>query len=112
MPVQNETISSRPLPPDAPLEILELPDEAIVCPCLRVTKGDVTTAIRDGHASVKTLAHATRAGTAPGCTVCQAPPGELIAACKPQGPSDNPTAEKKLNKVESDEAGEGRPRLR
>jgi len=87
-------------PPAVPGEILELPDEAIVCPCRRVSKGYVTTAIRDGHASLQTLAHATRAGTAPGCTVCQAALGELIAACKPQGPLSLRTAEKKPNKLE------------
>jgi ferredoxin-nitrite reductase len=100
MSLQSELIAVPPHLPAVPGEILELPDEAIVCSCRRVTKGSVTTAICDGHASLKTLAHATRAGTAPGCTTCQPALGELIAACKPRGPLHVRTAEKKLNKIE------------
>jgi ferredoxin-nitrite reductase len=81
-------------------DVLELPDDAIVCPCRRVTKSDVANAVRDGHASLNTLAHATRAGSVPGCSVCQSALGQLIAACKPRGPLDLHMLHKRLNKIE------------
>jgi ferredoxin-nitrite reductase len=84
----------------APSDALELPDDSIICPCRRVTKGDVVTAVRDGHASLGSLAHATRAGTAPGCTLCQAALGQLIAGCKPRGPLDLRLPDKRLTKIE------------
>src|SRR5579883_3190093 len=100
MLTENQLAGANYAPPFAPDDVLEAPDDTIVCPCRRVTKGDVATAVRNGHASLNTLAHATRAGTAPGCTSCQAALGQLIAACKPRGPLDHRPPAGKTNKVE------------
>jgi ferredoxin-nitrite reductase len=59
----------------------------------------VARAVLDGHASLTSLAHSTRAGAEPGCTTCQSVLAEVIAAYKPHGPG-NPPAVKK-NKVEA-----------
>ena len=85
------------LPPDT-VPIQEWADEVLVCPCKQTTKGALARAVLDGHASLGSLAHVTKAGTEPGCTDCHARLGRLIACYKPHGPG-NPPALKK-NKIE------------
>lgn len=58
----NESASAAP-----PLE--ELPDEAQVCNCNGVTKGQICSAVRAGHRTVPAVCSATRAGT--GCGACK-----------------------------------------
>jgi ferredoxin-nitrite reductase len=85
------------LPPDA-VPVQEWPDYLLICPCKQATKGVVARAVLDGHASLGSLAHVTKAGTEPGCQDCHARLGQVIAAYKPHGPG-NPPALKK-NKIE------------
>ncbi|GAC1653320.1 MAG: NADPH-nitrite reductase [Gemmatimonadaceae bacterium] len=54
----------------------DLPDDAQVCNCNGVAKGDVVTAVRSGCRSLKTLCDATRAGT--GCGSCKDLVRELL----------------------------------
>jgi ferredoxin-nitrite reductase len=77
----------------------EWPDDLLICRCRQTTKGAVARAVLDGHASLASLAHATRAGAEPGCSTCRSVLGEVIAAYKPNGPG-NPPAVKK-NKLEA-----------
>jgi ferredoxin-nitrite reductase len=84
-----------------PSQVKDWPDDALVCPCKGVAKGVVVASIRDGHASLATLAHHTGAGTTPTCTTCKALLGQLIAAYKPRGPAHLTPAVLKANKVEA-----------
>ena len=64
----------------------QLADETLICQCRQVSKGAIAAAVRDGHASVASLGHATAAGT--GCTSCHDQLECLIAAYKPRGPGN------------------------
>src|SRR5690349_20715121 len=92
------TSDSACAPPPEALPIHEWPDDALVCACAGTTKGAVSRAVLDGHASLGSIGHLTRAGMEPGCRDCQAGLGQVIAAYKPHGPG-NPPALKK-NKIE------------
>jgi ferredoxin-nitrite reductase len=67
----------REILPPPPHLVPRLVDDAPVCMCLGVTKGELVTAIRAGHCSIDALAEATAAGT--GCGQCRAALGELVA---------------------------------
>ena len=56
------------------------PDDAVLCACSGATKAGLARAVLDGHASLASLAHVTKAGTKPGCIDCQARLGQVIAA--------------------------------
>lgn len=71
------------LPPPAHLAE-QLVDDAIVCVCHQVTKGELVAAIKSGHAAIGDLSAATGAGS--GCGQCRATVGALIgpATCRRQ----------------------------
>lgn len=76
------------LPPPPEL-VGRLVDDAPVCLCHGVTKGELVAAVRAGHCTVSNLGVATSAGT--GCGNCQASLGELVAhEAKRRPPKPNP----------------------
>lgn len=81
--------------------VKDWPEHVLVCPCKGVTKGALVASIRDGHASLASLGHATGAGTTPGCQNCQALMRELIVAFRPRSPVTLPPAVLKANKLEA-----------
>lgn len=63
--------------PGGPAGRLELPDEAVVCSCHHVTKGEIRAAVRDhGCTSLAEVKKRTRAGT--GCGSCLKLTGSLV----------------------------------
>ena len=78
----------------------ELPDTAIVCACKGATKAAIAASVRDGHASLGALCHATGAGGEPGCGECHAVLGGLIALYSPRGPGNLDALKVRQNKVE------------
>ncbi|MCX7701576.1 MAG: (2Fe-2S)-binding protein, partial [Gemmataceae bacterium] len=69
------------LPPPAHLAE-QLVDDAIVCVCHQVTKGELVAAINSGHAAIDDLSATTGAGS--GCGHCRATLGALIGASTPR----------------------------
>ncbi|WP_394822325.1 nitrite reductase large subunit NirB [Pendulispora albinea] len=53
-----------------------LPDEAQICNCNGISKGDILRAVRGGARSLKVLCESTRAGT--GCGTCKGDVGALL----------------------------------
>jgi len=69
------------LPPPPEL-VGKLLDDALVCVCHQITKGELRQAIAGGQRTIEQLGDATSAGT--GCCSCQATLGELLAqSCGP-----------------------------
>ncbi|MDD7939252.1 FAD-dependent oxidoreductase [Actinomycetospora lutea] len=67
--------------------VADLPDDARVCQCNRVSKGDLLACVARGADSVAACAAATRAGT--GCGSCQPLVKEIVeAALEAEGPED------------------------
>src|SRR4051812_25672634 len=63
LPVTSDTSCAPPPPETAPAH--EWADDAVLCPCAQATKGAVARAVLDGHASLASLGHVTKAGTEP-----------------------------------------------
>jgi nitrite reductase (NADH) large subunit len=64
----------------------DLPDDAQICNCNGVSKGQILHAIRQGCSSVTKIGAATRAGT--GCGSCKTQIAELATSAKGAGSSD------------------------
>jgi ferredoxin-nitrite reductase len=99
------TASLLTAPPPAPARLelstlAEWPDTGVVCACKGTTKAEVAASVRDGHASLGALAHATGAGGEAGCGACHAVLGGLIACYSPRGPGNLDSPKVRQNKVE------------
>lgn len=62
-------------------DLLTLPDDALICNCNEVPKGQLVAAIKEGKCSVQALGECTRAGT--GCGTCQPLLHQLITLLVP-----------------------------
>ncbi len=66
--------------PPPPRLAAQLVDDAVVCMCQQVTKGELASAIASGSTQIKDLEAVTGAGT--GCGLCRATVGELIGSLR------------------------------
>ncbi len=73
----------------APKSVLDLPDEAQICNCNGVSKGQILAAVRAGRRTLAAVCEGTRAGT--GCGSCKRDVGALVeaagAGAAPEDPS-------------------------
>jgi nitrite reductase (NADH) large subunit len=75
---------------DAPLSAATLPDDAQICNCNGVTKGQLRTAVAGGCRTLRTLCDKTRAGT--GCGSCKAQVQQVLEAVAGDEVADDPAA--------------------
>jgi nitrite reductase (NADH) large subunit len=72
-----------------PQGVLEMPEEAQVCNCNGVSKGQILASVRGGKRTLKALCEATRAGT--GCGSCKKDVTALLQSCAGDGPTEDPS---------------------
>ncbi len=71
------------------IDVAELADDAQVCNCNGVSKGDLVAAVRKGNRSLKMLCDATRAGT--GCGACKGQVAAILEAAADGLVDDDPS---------------------
>jgi nitrite reductase (NADH) large subunit len=75
---------------DGPVSAAALPDDAQICNCNGITKGQLRSAVAGGCRTMRALCDRTRAGT--GCGSCKAQVQQVLEACAGDEVADDPAA--------------------